>query len=111
MPCTPGSVPVSSDVSAAAVVDGKTVRAVSFLDPAAARKRPCPARAARLRAPRPSTTNSTALVAGANHSDRPSRAAISSGTTRVRLRVLDGSTGRLRDIRASLAHLREAPAG
>ena len=49
-------------------------------------------------------------VAGANQSDRPSSAAIICGTTSVRLRARGGSAGRLRDIGASLAHPREAPA-
>src|SRR5918993_294780 len=104
MPCSPGSSPVSRLVSADAVVEGKTVRATSFLPPDCARNLAWPPRADRFAAPRPSITNTIALVAGANQSERPARAADICGTTPVRLRARGGSAGRLRDIGARLAY-------
>src|SRR5918993_5250616 len=104
MPCSPGRSPVRRLVRADAVVDGKTVRATSFFPPDWERNLAWPARPERFAAPRPSTTKTIALVAGANQSERPSRAADICGTTPVRLRARGGSAGRLRDIGARLAY-------
>jgi hypothetical protein len=72
-----------------AVVVGKTERATSFLRIADVMNLPCPARAARFAAPRPSMTTTIALRAGgsARDADDELREAIASGTRAVRLRA------------------------
>src|SRR5690606_14112923 len=105
MPCAPGADPVSSDDSAAAVVDGATVRAVCFFGIACARWRACEAWARSWIAPRPSTRKSTAERAFGNQLASPVKESSICRATPTRSLACSGPTGRILDIRASLAHV------